>query len=87
MKHNAECAALTWLRAQRWRGAGSGFASAPTTPATSRSASPAFGAAPATPLPLPASVPARLPPSGKGAGFGMLPMRAGLGDMSNLWRR
>jgi hypothetical protein len=68
---------------------GSSVASAPTTPATSRSASPAFGFAPSTPLSLPASLQtSRLPPSGKAAGFGMLPAaRSGMGDMTNLWRR
>ena len=76
------------FRAQRWRGVGSSVASAPTTPASSRCASPAFGMAPSTPLSLPAVLPtARLPPSGKTAVFGALPARAGLGDMSNLWRR
>jgi hypothetical protein len=78
-----------YARAQRWRGVGSTVASAPSTPATSRCSSPAFGAPmPATPLSLPAQLHSRLPPSGKTqAAFGMLPQRTGLGDMSNLWRR
>ena len=86
-------AALTWhALPQRWRGVGSssaGFISAPVTPATSRSASPAFGAAPATPQLLPPAprLPSSLPPSGKAPAFGLLAGRAGLGDMSILWRR